>query len=150
MSITIRGLGVLFMVALLIVCICPNASGQSWTSTATKAYPVQNLSNATLLGPLNPSTPLHIVVGLEVQNANQIQPTLLRMLTPGDSLYGTSLTVQQFIAQFGPTSAQVQAVQNYLSANGFANITVADNQLLIDADGTAAGVTTAFNTLLAS
>jgi subtilase family serine protease len=150
MSITIRGLGVPFMVALLTVCICPNASGQGWTSTATKAYPVQNLSNATLLGPLNPSTPLHIVVGLAVQNANQIQPTLLRMLTPGDSLYGTSLTVQQFIAQFGPTSAQVQAVQNYLSANGFANITVADNQLLIDADGTAAGVSTAFNTLLAS
>src|SRR5580698_1297445 len=72
------------------------------------------------------------------------------MLTPGDSLYGTSLTVQQFIAQFGPTSAQVQAVQSYLSANGFVNITVADNQLLIDADGTAAGVAAAFNTLLAS
>jgi pseudomonalisin len=149
MSTTIRCLGALFVLVLLTVCICPNASGQSWTSTATKAYPVQNLSNATLLGPLEASTPIHIVVGLQEQNANQVQPTLRRMLTPGDPLYGTSFTVQQFIAQFGPTPAQVQAVQNYLSSRGFANVTVADNQLLIEADGTAAGVTAAFNTPLA-
>jgi pseudomonalisin len=147
---TIKRPGVLFLLALLTVCVCPNASGQGWTSTATKAYPVQNLSNATLLGPLDSSTPIHIAVGLQEQNANQVQPTLLRMLTPGDPLYGTSLTVQQFIAQFGPTAAQVQAVQNYLSSNGFANITVADNQLLVEADGTAAGVTAAFNTQMVS
>ena len=149
MVIRMKGLGVLFVLGLLVVCACPNASGQSWTSTATKAYPVQNLSNATLLGPLDPSTPLHIVVGLQEQNASQVQPTLRRMLTPGDPLYGTSLTVQQFVAQFGPTSAQVQAVQNYLSGKGFANITVADDQLLIEADGTAAGAAAAFNTPLA-
>ena len=104
MSTTIRCLGGLFVLALLAVCVCPNASGQGWTSTATKAYPVQNLSNAALVGPLDPSTPLHIVVGLQEQNAGQVQPTLRRMLTTGDPLYGTSLTVQQFIAQFGPTS----------------------------------------------
>jgi pseudomonalisin len=149
MVITIQRLAVLFVLALLTVCICSTASGQGWTSTATKAYPVQNLSNATLLGPLDPSTPMHIVVGLQEQNASQVQPTLRRMLTPGDALYGTSLTVQQFIAQFGPAPARVQAVQNYLAGNGFANITVADNQLLIEADGTAAGVTAAFNTPLA-
>jgi subtilase family serine protease len=93
---------------------------------------------------------LHAVVGLQGQNGNQIQPTLKRMLTPGDALYGTSLTVQQFIAEFGPTPAQVQAVQNYLSGNGFANIRVADNHLLIEADGTAADVTAAFHTALVS
>ena len=76
MSTTIRCPGILFVLALLTVSFCPNASGQSWTSTATKAYAVQNLSNATLLGPLDPSTPLHIVVGLQEQNGNQVQPTL--------------------------------------------------------------------------
>jgi subtilase family serine protease len=89
-------------------------------------------------------------VGLKEQNADKVQPTLLRMLTPGDPLYGTSLTVQQFVAQFGATPAQVQAVQNYLASHGFSNITVADNQVLIEADGTAAQVTTAFNTVLVS
>jgi len=150
MSDTIRRLGILIGLALLTVGLSPNARGQSWTSTATKAYPVQYLSNATFVGSLDPSTPLHIVVGLQEQNADQIQPTLQRMITPGDPLYGTSFTLDQFVAQFGPTPAQVQAVQNYLSGSGFTNITVADNQLLIEADGTAATVTNAFNTVLAN
>src|SRR4029077_12082429 len=145
---TMRCLGALFVLVLLIVSICPDASGQAWTSTATKAYPVQSLSNAMLNGPLAPSTMLHVVVGLAGQNGNQIQPTLRRMLTPGDAPYRTSPTAQPVVAQFGPTPAQVQAVQNYLSSNGFANITVSDNQLLIEADGTAANVQAAFNTAL--
>src|ERR1700739_2747960 len=147
MSATIRSLGALFLL-LLAAGMCPNASGQGWTSTATKAYPVQNLPSATFLGPVAATTPLHIVVGLKEQNADQVQPTLQRMLTPGDPLYGTSLTFEQFVAQFGPTPAQVQAVQSYLVGHGFSNITVADNQLLIEADGTAAQVTSAFNTTL--
>jgi hypothetical protein len=43
---------------------------------------------------------------------------------------------------------QVQAVENYLSSSGFSNVTVADNQLFIEADGTAANVQAAFNTPL--
>ncbi|MGA7625216.1 MAG: protease pro-enzyme activation domain-containing protein [Candidatus Acidiferrales bacterium] len=134
--------------ALLLTCVAPNASAQTWASTATKAYPVQKLPNATLVGPLAASTSLHIVVGLQTQNASQIQPTLLAMLTPGNSLYGTSLTLQQFVTQFGATSAQVQSVENYLTSMGFTSITVADNQLLIDAYATAAQVESAFNTSL--
>lgn len=124
------------------------ASAQGWVSTATKAYPVQSVSNLTLIGALAPSTSVHIVVGLQEQNTNQVQPTLKRMLTPGDSLYGTSFSVQQFVQQFGPTAAQVQAVESYLTSNGFTNVTVADNQLLVEADGTAANAEAAFNTSL--
>src|ERR1700740_2104726 len=134
--------------ALLAVFTSTLASAQGWVSTATKAYPVQNLSNVTLIGALAPSTSIHIVVGLQEQNATQVQPTLKRMLTPGDPLYGTSLTLQQFVEQFGPTAAQVQAVENYLSSAGFQNLPVPDNQLLIEADGTAASVQAAFNTSL--
>jgi pseudomonalisin len=134
--------------ALLAVFTSTLASAQGWVSTATKAYPVQNVSNVTLIGALAPSTSVHIVVGLQEQNANQVQPTLKRMLTPGDSLYGTSLSVQQFVQQFGPTAAQVQAVESYLTSNGFTNVTVADNQLLVEADGIAANAEAAFNTSL--
>jgi len=123
------------------------ASAQTWVSTATKALP---LANATELGALSSATPLHVVVGLRMQNAALVQPTLKRMLTPGDPLYGTSLTVAQFVDQFGPTTAQVEAVENYLSSYGFKNLAVSDNRLLVEADGTAAEVETAFNTSLAS
>jgi len=141
--------GVVIALALSALFIIPVVQAQSaWVSTATKAFPIQYLPNATLIGPMSSSAALHVVVGLQEQNTNLVQPTLKRMITPGDPLYGTTLTVQQFVAQFGPSLAQVQAVQNYLSAAGFTNIAVADNQLLVEADGTAANVLTAFNTPL--
>ena len=101
--------------------LLPAAHAQTWVSTATKTVGPA-LKNATQLGPLPAATPLHLVVGLKMRNADQVQPTLNRMITPGDPLYGTSLTVDQFVAQFGPTAAQVQAVQNYLASYGFSNI----------------------------
>jgi pseudomonalisin len=124
------------------------AAAQNWAATATQAFPVQYLQNATPVGALEPSTAMHIVVGLQEQNAGQVQSTLRQMLTPGSPLYGTTYTVQQFVAQFGPTTAQVQAVESYLTTAGFTNVTVADNQLVIDSDGTAGQVETAFNTTL--
>jgi pseudomonalisin len=144
----VKCVGALAASALLVVCMSLNATAQNWAATATKAYPVQYLQNAAPIGSLAAATTMHIVVGLQEQNANQVQPTLRAMLTPGNPLYGSSLTVQQFVAQFGATTAQVQAVESYLSGAGFTNVTVADNQLLIEADGTAGGVAAAFNTVL--
>jgi subtilase family serine protease len=134
--------------ALLIVCTNPSAAAENWAATFTKAYPVQYLQNPVAIGALDPSTAMHIVVGLQERNAGLVQSILRGMLTVGNPLYGTTYTVQQFVAQFGPTTQQVQAVENYLQSEGFTNATVADNRLLIEADGTAAQVQTAFNTTL--
>jgi subtilase family serine protease len=133
----------------LAACLATIAHAQTWVSTATKAVGPA-LNNAHELAPLSSSTSLHLAVGLKVQNAAQIQPTLKRMLTPGDPLYGTSLTVDQFVSQYAPTTAQVEAVENYLSSYGFKNLAVSDNRLVIEADATAAQVEAAFNTALAT
>jgi subtilase family serine protease len=138
----------LIFLALLFVCVSQNAKAQGWAATKTAAFPLQNLPQPTLLGPLAASTSVHVVVGLQPQNASQFQPTLQAMLTPGNPLYGTSFTLQQFVDEFGATPAQVQAVENYLTSAGFTNITVADNQLLIDGYATAGQVESAFNTSL--
>lgn len=130
-------------IAILTTALLPVAFAQSWTPTATKAL---TLNNATLLGPADPSTPLHIVVGLKLQNASQIPQTLQAMATPGNSLYGTSLTVAQFNAQFAPSSAQVQAVENYLTSTGFTNVAGEPNNLMVEADGTVGTAEVAFNT----
>jgi pseudomonalisin len=140
-----KPLAALLGAAVLMLCASPIALAQIWASTATKALQLQS---ATVVGSLNPSTSMHIVVGLQERNTSLVQPTLKRMLTPGDPLFGTSLTVNQFVEQFGPTSAQVQAVKSYLSKLGFTNITVAENQLVIEASGTASQVEAAFNTSL--
>lgn len=140
--------GVLILTALLVVVVSSSltASAQNWVSTSTKGL---TPNNATLIGNVDPGMQMHVVIGLQERNGNQVQPTLQRMITPGDSLYGTFLTTQQFVEQFAPTSAQVQSVTNYLSAQGFANVSVAANDLLVEADATASQVESAFNTVLA-
>jgi pseudomonalisin len=119
-----------------------------WAPTATQAFPVQFVPNMTLIGTLPSNTSMRIVVGLQEQNASQVQPTLQAMLTPTSPLYGTSYTVSQFAAQFGATAAQVSAVESYLKSSGFTAISVSENQLLIEAKGTAEKVESAFNTSL--
>jgi pseudomonalisin len=124
------------------------AVAQTWVPTATQGFPVPYVPNLTLIGALPADTSVSIVVALQEQNPSQVQSTLQEMLTPGNSLYGTTFTVQQFAAQFGATSEQVSAVENYLESSGFTNISVSDNDLLIQATGTAANVEDAFNTSL--
>jgi pseudomonalisin len=145
---TYKNLGVFVGALVLILCGSSSVWAQSWAATATKAYPVQYLKGAVLGGALAGSTQMHIVVGLQMRNASQVQPTLRAMLTPGNSLYGTSLTVAQFVSEFGPTSAQLTAVQNYLTNEGFTSVTPAANNLLVEANGNAAQVEKAFNTTL--
>jgi len=147
-SVVVKFLGTLAVLAILLAGSSPNATAQSWAATATKAYPVSYTPNLTPIGSLPSSTAMHIVVGLQEQNASQVQATLQRMITPGDSLYGTSLTLDEFVAEFGATTAQVQAVTSYLTNSGFTNVAVAPNNLVIEADGTAGSVEAAFNTSL--
>ena len=57
--------------------------------------------------------------------------------------------MQQFIQQFGPhTATRSRRSKTILSSNGPTNLTVADNQLLIQNDGSAANTQGAFNTSL--
>jgi pseudomonalisin len=139
---------VVFGIVLVAVLSSLDAAAQTWASTATQAFPVQYVPNMTLIGSLPPTTSMQIVVGLQEQNTSQVQPTLQAMLTPGNPLYGTSYTVKEFIDEFGPTTTQIDAVKSYLKSSGLTNITVADDKLLVQANGTAAQIEAAFNTSL--
>ncbi len=119
----------------------------AWVSTATKAL---TLNNASVIGAADAALPMHVAVALKLQNAGALATLIQRMSNPTDSLYGTSLTAGQFAATYSPSAAQAQAVEEYLSSNGFTNIEVEANRLFVTADGTARSVETAFNTAITS
>lgn len=116
-----------------------------WTRTHTLSFPV---AGALKLGELPAATPLHIVVGLKLNNREDLDSFLARQMTPGNPLFGARLTSEQFVSRYSPTNAQVRAVTDYLNAYGFTNIKVAANRLIVEADTTAASVSSAFNTQL--
>jgi pseudomonalisin len=120
-----------------------------WTTTATQSVGPA-LANATALGLLPSSTPIHINVGLQIQNRAALVDYVQSINTPGNALYGQQLQTTDFLATYAPTNAQVQSVVNYLSQAGFQNITVEPNNLIVSADGTALAVQSAFNTSLES
>ena len=144
--VSFRGPLILLVLAFTI-CSTLNLFAQNWAPTATQAVgPV--LANAISQGNLPDSTPIHVNLGLQIQNQAAAQAFVQHITTPGDPLFQQELDPSDFIAQYSPSSAQVQSAVNYLQGAGFSNIQVEPNNLMIAADGTAATVRQAFNTQL--
>jgi subtilase family serine protease len=107
-----------------------------WAATATHAA---TIPGATDKGALAPSTPLTVRVGLNLRNAGRLQSAVAA---------GQQITRQQFAAQYGPTTSEVQSVVAYLQSQGFHN--VKPGAQIVSADGTAALAAKAFDTTLES
>ncbi len=133
--------------ALTAILLTAAQAQSAWVSTGTKAL---TLNNGSVIGAADAATPMHVAVALKLRNAAALETLIQRMSDPTDSLYGTSLTAAQFAATYSPTAAQAQAVEQYLSSNGFTSIQVDANRLFVTADGTARNVETAFNTAITS
>ncbi len=137
--------------ALLALALCHGAAAQDsgWAATATQGITLANFTTPVQsLGPLADATPLHIMVGLRVQNEAQLNSTILAVNTRGNPAYGQFLTPSQFAATYSPSASQVQAVESYLAGMGFTNISAPSNGLYVSAWGSAAAVAAAFNTPL--
>jgi len=119
------------------------ARADTFVSTATKATP---LVGATDLGALASTTPLTIEVGLALRDQTGLKQYIHDINTVGNASYGQSLTPAQFLAAYGPTSANVQAVETYLTSQGLGSFAVEPNNMFVTAQGTAAQVEAAFNT----
>ena len=61
---------------------------------------------------------------------------------------GRVMSQAEFMAKHAPTQAQVDLVVNHLKSQGFTNIQVAPNRLLVSADGTAGSINRAFSTTM--
>jgi pseudomonalisin len=107
-----------------------------WAATATQAIP---LANATDLGVLPASQPITVRLGLQLHDIDGLKQVIASH---------TRLSPSQVNARFGPTSSEVSAVTSYLQSQGFSNITVTPNNVLVSATAPAATVAKAFNTTL--
>ena len=114
-----------------------------FVSTNTLAFPLATLHGVDL-GAAPDSTPLKIVVALTPRNTALIDTILRRQNTPGDAMYHRYFTAQQTVATFSPTAAQVQATAAYLQSNGYKNLVVSPDNMIVTAYGTVAMANAAF------
>jgi pseudomonalisin/xanthomonalisin len=111
----------------------------AWVSTQSHA---PDVSVATPGVAMQAGEAIHIAVSLQVRDKAGLDAFTAGLIA------GTSsqpLTSAQFLSQYAPTQDQVNAVVAHLTKNGFVNIVVAPNNLLVTADGSAGTAKAAFN-----
>ena len=129
------------LVVALSLAACAAASAA--TSAPTAARPTRLVQGDAVAGPLALSQPMHIVIGLKLQNKAELDAYISnRGFKP--------LTGAQFVARYSPTQAQAQAVANFLKQSGFTNVKISPNRILVSGDAPAANVQRAFKTSLVS
>jgi PKD repeat protein len=127
----------------MVASLVPVALAQNWVPVPVNTPSVSSKVSTT---PAATSQALNIVVGLRLQNVSSLN-SFLQGLRGGRS---TPLTHAAFVSQYSPTASQVQPVVDYLTSQGFTNIQVTEDNLLVSAQGTVGQAEQAFNTPIVS
>jgi kumamolisin len=109
---------------------------------------VPALAGKTATGTVTSSKEIPLTIGLAVRDQAGLNAFLAEVSDPKSPLYKHYLTVPQYAARFGASTATVDAVTSYLKSEGLSVDTVYANHLAIGAKGTAAQVEKAFNVSL--
>jgi PKD repeat protein len=127
----------------MVASLVPVALAQSWVPVPANTPSVSSKVSTT---PAPASQTLNIVVGLRLQNVSSLG-SLLQGLRGGGS---KALTHAAFVSEYSPTASQAQPVVDYLTSQGFTNIYVTDDNLLVSAQGTVGEAEQAFATPILS
>jgi hypothetical protein len=74
---------------------------------------------ALQIGELNADQPLHMEVRFALRNKKGLQTLLAQLQDPASSNFHKWLTTDEFNQRYGPSSAQVKAVSDWLTSEGF-------------------------------
>jgi subtilase family serine protease len=91
------------------------------------------------------ATPIHVTVTLRPRDAAGLQALANAVSTPGSPRYRQYITPQQFVQRFGPSAAQMKAVETSLRAHGLRAGTPSPNHLSIPVSTTAGAAARAFS-----
>ncbi len=103
------------------------------------------VAKATDLGPVDPNTVIAVTVWLTLHNEAQLDKLVAQQQQRGSGQYHNWITQDQFNASFGPTSQELNSVQNYLNAKALSTVFVAENNMFIKVQGTVAAIQNAFH-----
>ena len=84
----------------------------------------------------NGNAVLSVNVGLAVRDSAGLDQLIQEQRTPGSPEYGRFLTLDQYMAQFAPTDADVAAVTSWLRSQGLDVLDSASDNLIVHAQGT--------------
>ena len=110
--------------------------------------PSPALFGAKVLGAALLSAPLHLQLFFKPTDLAKLGALATAVSTPGAAVYHHFLTVSQFAARFGPSSARVATIDRYLHGEGLSVGPLSANHLSQDVGGTVGSFEHAFATPL--
>ncbi len=103
---------------------------------------------APFVGHLPTRQRLSLAISLPLRNEVELDDLLQQIYDPQSSNYHQYLSVQEFAARFGPAETDYAAVLNFAHANGLDVIDTAANRMVLDVQGPAASIESAFHITL--
>lgn len=97
-------------------------------------------------GPTDPTTLITVTAWLKLHNENQLDQLVQQLYSNKSPNFHKWINQDQFNASFSPSSQEVNAVQNFLTAHGLSVVAVAENNSYVKAQGTVDQVQQAFHT----
>jgi hypothetical protein len=121
------------------------AAASDAARTLTVAHPTRLHPGDAVVGALPMSQPIHVEVALKLRDREGLEAFVERAARGRIA----PMEPAQFLASHAPTPDQARAVADWLASQGFTNIRIADNRLLVSADATARSARDAFQTTFA-
>jgi subtilase family serine protease len=106
------------------------------------------IKQAQDLGAADPSAVISVTAWLSLHNENKLDQLVKGQNQKRSPNYHKWITQGQFNSNFGPTSQEVNAVQNFLSAHNLTVVDVAENNMYVKVQGTIADVQKTFHVQL--
>jgi subtilase family serine protease len=103
---------------------------------------------APLVGHLPSGQRLSLAISLPLRNQAELDDLLGQIYDPQSSSFHHYLSVAEFRARFGPAESDYAAVQSFAKANGLAVIDTGENRMVLDVEGPAANIESAFHVTL--
>ncbi len=123
------------------LCLCMGAisaqAADTWVRTQTLAHDVRK---AQYVGEMQPIASIPVTIALNVRNKAAFDQRTADIIAGRASFVSRG----EFMNSFAPSVGQVKHVVQYLKQNGFSNVNVSENHLLITADGSSDTIKQAF------
>jgi subtilase family serine protease len=100
---------------------------------------------APLVGYLPSTQRLRLAISLPQRNEAELDNLLQQIYDPQSPNYHQYLSVGEFTERFGPTASNYLSVINFARANGLAVVDTAANRMVVDIEGPAANIESAFH-----
>ncbi len=98
-----------------------------------------------LVGHVPPDQHLSLAISLPLRNEAGLDALLAQIYDPQSPNYHRYLSVQEFTSRFGPTQNDHAAVRQFARAHGLSVVETASNRMVVDVEGRAADIESAFH-----